>query len=343
MTPPSPFRTPSQADRQEAPNLSARVLFLFLDGIGLGAKNPATNPLARATMPNLQTLLDGCALTQELFERGQHVFTTSHATVLELDARMGVAGTPQSATGQATLLTGVNVPGKLGLHFGPKPNREIKELLSQGTVFSALQRRGYQPALLNAYPQKYFDGLQSGRRLPGVIAMAARLAGLPLKTRGDLMAGDALSADFTGKGWHTRLNMPEIQVLSLPEAANRMAALGQRYDFSLFEYWISDYAGHSQDMDTACDILKTLDTLLGALFSSWAADNGLIVITSDHGNLENLGTRRHTTNPVPLIAIGPEALRRSFCAGMHNLADITPALLKLYSPRRTDIRQATRH
>ena len=41
------------------------VFFLFLDGVGLGADDPAVNPLARAKMPNLQTLLAGRRMTKD--------------------------------------------------------------------------------------------------------------------------------------------------------------------------------------------------------------------------------------------------------------------------------------
>ena len=43
-------------------------------------------------------------------------------SLLALDAGLGVEGLPQSATGQAVLLTGVNIPAELGYHYGPKPN-----------------------------------------------------------------------------------------------------------------------------------------------------------------------------------------------------------------------------
>ena len=42
-----------------------RVLFLFLDGIGLGENDPAINPFARAKMPNLNDLLDGRSLLKD--------------------------------------------------------------------------------------------------------------------------------------------------------------------------------------------------------------------------------------------------------------------------------------
>ena len=49
-------------------------------------------------------------------------------------------------------------------------------------------------------------------------------------------------------------------------------------------------------------LLETLDTVFGSLLSTWDYENGLILLTSDHGNLEDLSTRRHTRNDVPLLA-----------------------------------------
>ena len=82
-----------------------RVLFLFLDGIGLGENDPAVNPFAQAKMPNLNALLGGRTLLKE-----DAPFVGKKATLLAIDPAVGVAGLPQSATGQAMLLTGVNIP-----------------------------------------------------------------------------------------------------------------------------------------------------------------------------------------------------------------------------------------
>src|SRR5512137_1241571 len=101
-----------------------RVLFLFLDGVGLGPNDPNTNPLAQAAMPNLSRLLDGQRLVV-----GETPQVTDRATVVALDACLGVPGTPQSATGQATLLTGRNVPAEIGYHYGPKPNPAVAAYL----------------------------------------------------------------------------------------------------------------------------------------------------------------------------------------------------------------------
>jgi bisphosphoglycerate-independent phosphoglycerate mutase (AlkP superfamily) len=100
---------------------------------------------------------------------------------------------------------------------------------------------------------------------------------------------------------------------------------------TFFEYWLSDYAGHEQDMAAACSLLETFDQVLCGLLEAWDDDQGLILITSDHGNLEDLSTRRHTANPVPALVIGAKAFRQRFIAELHDLTDVTPAILDFFN------------
>ena len=79
-------------------------LFLFLDGIGLGHDDPQTNPFVRAKTPALDSLLDGHRMVT-----GVAPLHTQNASLLALDACLGITGTPQSATGQSALLTGRNI------------------------------------------------------------------------------------------------------------------------------------------------------------------------------------------------------------------------------------------
>ncbi|MDP2974702.1 MAG: hypothetical protein Q8N45_00680 [Anaerolineales bacterium] len=83
----------------------------------------------------------------------------------------------------------------------------------------------------------------------------------------------------------------------------------------MFEYWPSDYAGHGQDMNATVGLLTALDAVLGGLLEAWDDNGGLILITSDHGNMEDLSTRRHTANPVPCLLIGALKARRKFAGG----------------------------
>lgn len=304
-----------------------RFLFLFLDGVGLGADNADINPFAKAEMPNLIRLLGG----QRLLELPPGVILESErATLLPLDACLGIERLPQSASGQATLVTGINIPALIGEHFGPKPNPTIRDTLSENNLFKTLKETHKKVTLLNAFPQGYFDGLNSGKRLPGAIAMAMRKSGIALKTEEDLFAGKALSADFTAKGWREHLGYHDTPVLSFNQAGKKLSSLSIEYDFAFFEFWLSDVLGHRKDMDEACLWLKRFDQVLGGLLNSWDDEAGLILITSDHGNLEDLSTRRHTYNHVPGLVIGAPELRKQFATNLCDLTDVTPAILNIF-------------
>ncbi len=84
-------------------------------------------------------------------------------------------------------------------------------------------------------------------------------------------------------------------------------------------------------MQVALGLLNTLDRVISGLLENWQDDEGLIVITSDHGNLEDLSIRRHTNNPVPALIIGSTDLRKEFSKGLHDLTDIYPAILSFYA------------
>jgi hypothetical protein len=299
-----------------------RIIFLFLDGIGLGADDPDVNPFVSAEMPTLESLLGGRKLTASAAP-----YTNGHVTLVAMDAGLGVPGLPQSATGQAVLLTGVNIPAELGYHYGPKPNQEVRNYLTEGkTLFSWLRDESKGAAILNAFPERYFSAIDSGKRLYSSIPLAYTSAGYTLFTQEDFYAGEALSADFTGQGWRTVLGIREAPVMPSIEAGKRLGGLAGRYDFSLFEYWASDYAGHKQDMDWAISQLVTFDSVLEGLLGSWNLDEDLILITSDHGNMEDLSTRRHTDAKVPGLLIG-----RGHAKFSHGLKDLTGVARRIFT------------
>jgi hypothetical protein len=313
-----------------------RVLFIFLDGIGLGENNLGINPFANARMPNLNTLLDGRSLVKD-----SAPFIGEHATLLAIDPSVGVNGLPQSATGQAMLVTGINIPAALGYHYGPKPNPEVAAFLNDETLFSRFVKAGKKTTLLNAYPPRYFDGIDSGRRLYSSIPLAVTNAGLKLFKHEDLFAGRALSADFTGEGWRTMLGFPDAPVMDPPQAGRKLVSLAMEYDFSLFEYWASDYAGHKQDMETAIELMETFDGVLGGVVEEMIDERGkrkeelLVLVTSDHGNMEDLSTRKHTDAHVPLIVIGDKTAREEFTREMMDLTHVATAIWKMVMKDRT--------
>jgi hypothetical protein len=293
-----------------------------MDGIGLGADNPKTNPLARADMPFTRSLLGG----QKLIASAAP-FESDTVSLLALEAGLGVEGRPQSATGQAVLLTGINIPAELGYHYGPKPNPSVREFLKDGkTVFSWLRAKNRTSALLNAFPPGYFKGIHSGKRLYSSIPLAVTNAGISLFTQTDFFAGRAMSADFTGQGWRDMLGFPDAPLRSPYQAGVLMANLASGYDFSMFEYWPSDYAGHKQDMDWALRQMEAFDQVLKGLLGTWDLGEGLILVTSDHGNMEDLSTRRHTDVNVPALVIGSRPQRDAFTRGLADLTHIAPRI-----------------
>ncbi|MCP4358493.1 MAG: hypothetical protein GY796_10800 [Chloroflexi bacterium] len=282
------------------PPISRYVHLFFMDGVGLGEADSETNPFMTARMPHLRALLG-----EGWFVRGHGRITTNRASFIPTDPNLGIEGRPQSATNQAAILTGRNVPQLVGEHYGPKPNAAVREQIHQGTLFSEVVAAGGQAALLTPYPKGYFDAVNSGKRLYSAVPEAAVHAGLNLMTSADLRDGRAVSPDFTGQGWHNFLGITDIPILTLGAAGQQIARIARHYHFSFFEHWPSDRAGHRGPLADAVTHLEMIDGALGGLMSAWDESAGLLIISSDHGNIEAKDHRQHTRNPVPTILMGP--------------------------------------
>lgn len=289
---------------QPAANLNwppARYVHLFfMDGVGLGGPDADVNPFVTARMPRLAALLG----RGDWFLRGNGRLSTPHATLIPTDANLSMPRRPQSATGQATILTGRNVPALVGEHYGPKPNPAVAAVIAQGTLFQEVVDAGGHAALITPYPQGYFDAVASGKRLLSAVPLAATSAGLRLMEADDLRNGRAVSPGFTGQGWHDHLGYTDIPLLTLEEAGRRIADIAASYHFSFFEHWPSDRSGHRGSLEDAVAHLEMLDAVIGALVDAWVPERGLLIITSDHGNIEEKDHRQHTRNPVPTILVG---------------------------------------
>lgn len=299
------------------------ILLIFLDGIGLGPDDPTSNPFAAAKTPTLWALAGG-----QKWLRDTPRTETERAIFIPTDARFGVPGRPQSATGQAAILTGRNVPAEIGEHYGPKPNAAIRAILAQdANLFRQVRARGLKAGLLDAYPPRFFDGIDSGKRLRSSIQQAAYEAGVPILGEDALRRGDALSVDWTGEGWREMLGYDDTPIYSPAEAGARLGKLACNYHFSFFSHWLTDEIGHRGPLERGVAILELFDDVMAGLLDSWNDADGLIVITSDHGNMEDLSTRHHTDNEVPTVIIGRE--RAAFAKDFHALTDITPRVMQL--------------
>ena len=285
----------------------------------MGSADPDANPFVRASLPILENLLiNNWYLNEDSGGPGR--VSTTRASLIPTDPNMGIAGRPQSATGQATLLTGRNIPMLVGEHYGPKPNTPVANLVKEDNLFKEVIASGGTAALMTPYPQPYFDHINSGRRLLSSVPLAATSAGLELMTADDLRAGRAVSPGFTGKGWHEYLGYLDIPILTLNEAGEQIAEIARTYNFSFFEHWPSDRSGHRGSIELAVEHLEFIDEVLGGLLNNWDDENDLLIITSDHGNIEEKNHRQHSRNVVPTILVGRN--HQDYAQEIANLSDV---------------------
>ena len=95
--------------------------------------------------------------------------------------------------------------------------------------------------------------------------------------------------------------------------------------FTLYEYFITDKIGHAQDYEAAGRVLGALALFIRSMLDKLDLKRTTVILTSDHGNIEDLSLRNHTLNPVPTIVWG--AHRENLAARIHTLADITPGIV----------------
>lgn len=280
-----------------------KLLFVFIDGVGYAPESDH-NPICESVCPTLCTLM--------------------RYKGVPIDACLDMPGLPQSATGQATLYTGVNAAQYMGRHKEGFPGPTLCKLLQQDNIFMTLKRRGKRACFADAYfcdtPEEI-----AARRFKSVTSVMGLTCPEILRFQTEMLDGQAILHDLTregivSKGYNGPLITPEI-------AAEQLLHLARTNDFTLFEYFLTDFAGHTQQFEQAEKVLRSLDAFLTQLLLLHRETDLLLLITSDHGNIEDLSTRGHTFNPVPLIAVGPMA--SEMVTGAKSLLDVMPRILRL--------------
>jgi hypothetical protein len=238
-----------------------------------------------------------------------------------------VAGLPQSGTGQTAIFTGVNAPKRIGKHFGPHPYSTLVPFVNERNIFVQLRGKSKTFFFVNGFPQRYFDYISSPRGKTPTVALSYLAAGGRLNTIDDIEAGTAISADITNEGLKSFSH--RLQIISPFEAGKKFYNIGRSFDYILFEYFFPDKAGHLQTMKGAVDVLERMDGFLAGILEAFDQREDILLFVSDHGNIEDLSTKSHTRNPVPLLVVGDR--RKFFSDRIDALTDITPALVDFIS------------
>ncbi len=116
------------------------------------------------------------------------------------------------------------------------------------------------------------------------------------------------------------------------------------YDFILVNFANTDMVAHTGNLAAGIQAMEATDAALGRIAAAVTAANGVLVVTGDHGNLEemkNLKTgevdTEHSANPVPLWLVGPTVKGRTLRSG-GRLADVAPTVLAvLGQPQPADM------
>jgi hypothetical protein len=288
------------------------VILYFIDGLGIGTRGEH-NPLSN--LENIEPLAHFQNEFQPIIFDGVLVPT---------DASLGVEGRPQSASGQTTILTGINAPKHLGSHKQGFPNQKLRDVIAENSIFLQLKNLGIEPNLFaNAYTKQYFE--THYKRWKSATTCAVEAAGMGFRMIPDLLGGFAVSHEFTNE--FLRERGFDVPLLSPSEAGKTLAKLVESNRFTLYEHFLTDKIGHDQDFERAKSHLPKLAEMMRAVLENINLEKTTFILTSDHGNIEDLSVRNHTLNKVPTIIWGRR--KDEIANEINDLSDITPAIVKL--------------
>lgn len=293
-----------------------KVILFFIDGVGLGDQAD-DNPWFTLPLPHLTKLLGGQKL-----HRGLQAFSKPGVRFYPTDATLGIPGLPQSATGQATIWSGRNAPQWMGEHKSGFPGPKLKKWLEDDHIYTQAMRLGKSATFANAYTDEFYKKRTTQRGWVSVSTATMLSAGLRLRNLRDLQEGKAVYFDLT----HTYLKerYPEIPTISPEQAADHLLSLSEGHDLTVYEYFLTDTFGHRQDMRTLGSLLEQVDRFLGRLASKLPPST-MLILTSDHGNSEDLTVKTHTTNLVPTLLVGEGA--ECWEGRVESLVDIAPTIM----------------
>ena len=296
-----------------------KLLFIFLDGVGLG-KDEDINPIKDLFKP----------MTGRKFLLDSYPLITEDLLLKPIDAVLGVDGIPQSATGQTSIMTGVNAQKLLGHHHTAFPNEPLIDLIKELNLLKAVKDLGFTATCANMYSTEYFEKRSARvKNMFPVSALSIRYSDTPYRFIADYNNQEAVFADITNNVIKSRGY--DIDIITPEVAADNMLNICNKNDFVFFEYFITDTYGHKKKRE---ELLNEVDKLNRFIKSIWNnGDNGVdIILTSDHGNCEDISTGNHTTNPVPFLFISKnQKLKDEFYSKVASLTDFKEAVINYFT------------
>lgn len=296
------------------------TLIIFLDGVGIGENDPTKNPFFQTSFKFFNEVFDDTPHLEN------QTISKNRKFIFPIDACMNVEGLPQSGTGQTSIYCGFNASAEIGRHFGPYAHSALKPLIKEKNIFQTFKNKGLKVSFANAFPQVFFDYINSGKKRLNVTSVMSIDSEIKFSDVDDLKNGNGLSAEITNRRWVEKMNY-DIEIIEPETAAERLMKIASQNNFTLFEYFHSDHLGHGRLAADKDQLLSDLDRFLYHILSN-IDDEITLLICSDHGNLEDISIKGHTLNPALGIATGKNA--EYLKNNIKHLYDIKPVIMDLY-------------
>ncbi len=227
--------------------------------------------------------------------------------------------------------------------------RQISEKLFENTNFShALALTEYSEKL-NKFYKILFPPIEIRNSLPEILAARGltqlRIAETEKYAHVTFFFSCGREKEFAGEE-RILVKSPAVATydlkpeMSAEEVGEKLCAAinFQKFDFIIVNYANCDMVGHSGNIEPAIKACQTIDEQLGMLEKTILENDGLMLISADHGNIECMiddnekPHTSHTLNPVPLVLIGRDVKNIKLKNG--GLSDIAPTILHLMGIKR---------
>jgi hypothetical protein len=213
---------------------------------------------------------------------------------------------------------------RMGRHFGPWVPTGARATLAERSLFRQAQAAGHSVTFANAYPVGHMDVGGSGARRPGAFPFAARAASLLERDEGSVRRGEGLVSSITTDSWRRYVD-PDAPIVDPVNAGECLARISSQNDLTIFAHYDTDYVGHRGDFGAAVSVLQRVDAFLGGVLAG-RSDDTLVLLTSDHGNLEDVSSG-HTRNNVPFLAVGDPA--PTIAGAVGSIVDVASSIMNL--------------
>ena len=138
---------------------------------------------------------------------------------------------------------------------------------------------------------------------------------------------------------------PEMSAYKVNEKLNNHI-ISNNYDLIVVNFANPDMVGHTGNLGATINAVETIDKCIGKVKESIDKTNGILLLTSDHGNCEKMWDTQsnsphtaHTNNLVPFIIAGNQNLNdlKKIKLRHGKLADIAPTILNLLNIKKPEI------